>query len=169
MLVKDFMHPKAEVVTVAPLSSIKDLLDQVVEKSLRAVVVVGTDNRPVGVVTKADLIKAYQLGLDPKEHNVNEIMSTRIENVFDTSSKEAAAKHFQDTKHENAFVLNKEKEWVGMLNAIDIAVECVRDTKAWPWNREALSRFAKVPHTPGNQPVVAHTFEQISGAGEFRA
>ena len=165
------MHPKDKVTTVAPLSSIKDLLDQFVSKGLRAVVVVGGDGRPVGIVTKADLIKAFQMGLDPATHTVNEIMSTTIESVFDTNTKDEAAKHFQDTKHENAFVLDKEKEWVGMLNSIDIAVECVRDNNCWPWNRDAISRWAKTPKSPTTtkKEPVTHTFEQISGAEEFRA
>jgi CBS domain-containing protein len=175
MLVKKFMLPRERLTTAAPEETVAMLLDKMIKNDFHAIVVTtGDADLPVGIVTKSDMIKAYQLGLDPKSHKAKEVMGTILETVLDTDSRDAAAKHFEDTQHRNAFVLNKDNHFVGMLSALDVAIECARDDHAWPWNRDALSKKYKIPSPPtspkcaikGPVALPAHTFEEISGVTE---
>jgi CBS domain-containing protein len=173
MLVKKFMLPLGEVLSVEPEATVKTVLDKMMANIHHSAVVVTTGDLhvPVGIVTKADMLKAYHEGLVPEQHKIKEVMSKTIETVLDTDTRDAAAKHFEVTKHKNAFVVNKQNHFVGLVSALDVAIEVSRDEHAWPWNREALDNKYKVPGSPkstmkGPAAAPLHTFEQISGAGD---
>ena len=167
MIVKKFMLPRDKVMLADPECSLKEVLDLMAEHITHsAVVVIAADtHEPVGIVTKADMLKAYQAGLDPKMHKIKDVMSKTIESVLDTDTRDAAAQHFEETNHKNAFVMDKNNHFVGLVSALDVAIELSKDEHAWPWNREALSQKYKVPHKCGTR-AAGHTFEQISGVGE---
>ncbi len=170
MIVKKFMLRLEEVLTVVPEATVKTVLDKMMANIQHSAVVViaGDSHVPVGIVTKADMIKAYHDGLDPETHTIKEVMSKTIETVLDTDSRDTAAKHFEETKHKNAFVVNKQHHFVGLVSALDVAIEVSRDEHAWPWNREALDNKYKVPGSPKSTlkgpAAPLHTFDQISGA-----
>ena len=173
MLVKKFMTPRDKVLAVEPDDTVKAVLDKMLDNvhHTAAVVTTGDIHIPVGIVTKLDLLKAYQAGLDPAAHKIKEVMSKTIETVLDTDTRDAAAKHFEETKHRNAFVINKQNHFVGLVGALDVAIELSRDEHAWPWNREVLDKKYKVPGSPKcamtGAEAQTHTFEQISGATEL--
>jgi len=99
----------------------------------------------VGIVTKTDLIAAWERGLS-KTDKVSEVMGTKMESVLDTAPTGIAAQHFEDTQHRHAFVLDRDGKYVGIITAYDIAVETARDNKAWPYvNRDVLKEKFKVP------------------------
>jgi CBS domain-containing protein len=183
MIVKNFMLPRSEVKIIEPDALLCEALDTMVgtPECCAMVVTTGPVHLPIGVITKTDLMKAYKDGLDPKVHKAREAMSTSIETVFDTATRDAVAKHFSETKHKNAFVINKENHFVGLVSALDVAIEVSRDDHAFPWNRDALEKMYQVPtspkspkgtnrfhkeHSPRGSPRDAkepHTFEQIGG------
>lgn len=37
--------------------------------------------------------------------------------------------------------MDKDAEFVGLVSSWDIAVECARDDRAWPWNRPEGGKF----------------------------
>lgn len=142
MLVKDFMLPLSEVTIVGPNAHLEIALNlMVTHPECNAIAVVEEDsNIPIGIIAKSDLLKAYQQGLNVKTHSVSEVMGTKIETVLDCASREVAANHFEETHHKNAFVINEEDKFVGMVSALEICTEVARDDHAWPWNREGLHR-----------------------------
>lgn len=174
MLVKNFMLPRDKVEMIEPETPLEDALETMVKTPACRVIVVTTGpvHLPIGVITKTDLMKAYKEGMEPKTHKAKEVMSTTIETVLDTATRDAVAAHFESTKHKNAFVMNKENHFVGLVSALDVAIEVSRDDHAFPWNREALDTKYAVPKSPtGGSPKTKvksprsprHTFEEISG------
>jgi CBS domain-containing protein len=189
MIVKNFMLPRSEVKIIEPDALLCEALDTMVgtPECCAMVVTTGPVHLPIGVITKTDLMKAYKDGLDPKVHKAREAMSTSIETVFDTATRDAVAKHFADTKHKTAFVVNKENHFVGLVSALDVAIEVSRDDHAFPWNRDSLEKMYQIStsprspkwsnpprvHTEHSPPVEKehsppvekehHTFEQIGG------
>jgi CBS domain-containing protein len=182
------MVPANKVLTCWPEDTVETALRLMLDNNVGSVVVLqGSKPVPVGIVTKTDLLKCYLLDKPAKQLQVQAIMSTSIETVLDTSPRDAAATHFENTKHRHAFVVNQDSQFVGLVSAYDIAVECARDDRAWPWNRDGLAETYKVPptlptttspkspkspksptstttKTPHDEPP--HTFLDIGGATE---
>ena len=147
MFVKDFMLGLDRVVTKEPNTLIEEVLGDMLDNPDCGAIVIVQDftMKPVGIVSKTDLMKAYKMGLDPKVHKVQEIMSTTIETMLDTCTRDEAATHFEQTKHKNAFVVDKEHKFVGMISALGVCSELALDNHAWPWNRGALASKYLVP------------------------
>lgn len=165
------MLPTDKALTVDHDATVKNVLDTMMVHIDHSAVLVttGDSHIPVGIVTKADMLRAYHQGMDPQTHKIKEVMSKTIETVLDTDTRDKAAEHFEKTQHKNAVVVNKEGHFVGLVTALDVACEVSRDEHAWPWNRESLAQKYKVPSSPKcalKGPNV-HTFEQISGAGDL--
>lgn len=144
MLVKDFMTPLPHVIMVRPHASLEVALNLMVDNpECNAIAVVEEEAIPVGIIAKTDLMKAYERGLDAKTHKISEVMGSKIETVLDTSTRDVAAKHFEVTHHKNAFVMDKNHKFVGMVSALEVCFEVAHDSDAWPWNREGLKgKFA---------------------------
>jgi CBS domain-containing protein len=141
MLVKDFMIPLPHVKMVRPYASLEVALKLMVDNpECNAIAVIEEGSIPVGIIAKTDIMKAYQRGLDPKTHKISEVMGLKIETVLDTSTRDVAAKHFEVTHHKNAFVMDKNHKFVGMVNALEVCFEVARADDAWPWNREGLQQ-----------------------------
>ncbi len=83
-------HYKSEVATVSCDASVREVADQMAHYAIGSLVVVDSDERPVGIVTDRDLTcRVVALERDPKETRVNEIMS---EPVITASPKEPLEK-----------------------------------------------------------------------------
>lgn len=132
VLVSGFMTK--DVVRCTEWDPIQAVLDEVVEKKISCVVVVGKDDKPVGLVTKSDLVAAYKLAI-PLHQKVGVIMRKDLKYVHDTDTRDAAAKAFEHEGNHHAIVLNGKDEFVGVISTWDIAAEVARDSRAWPWLR----------------------------------
>ena len=140
------MVPKSKVISCIPEDPIEKAMSLMLDHVVGSIIVVTKEGAPAGIVTKTDLIRGWQKGLDPKTATVSEIMGTTIETILDTSPTGIAAEHFENKKHRHAFVVDKDDNYVGIVTAYDIAVETARDNKAWPYvNRDALAEKYRVP------------------------
>jgi CBS domain-containing protein len=144
MRVSEFMIPADMVVTCSPADTIQNALDLMVTKKIGAVVVLHQSNyhMPVGIATKSDIVRAYQKGI-PSTTHMGEIMSRNLTTMRDTLARDDAAKVFDREKIHHAVVLGENGEFKGLVSSWDIAVECARDARAWPWNRSTDDKFHK--------------------------
>ena len=147
MKVANFMVPRSKVISCSLDDSIETATKKMLEHVVGSIVVMPkSGDTPVGIVTKTDLIRGWDKGLDAKQDTVSFVMGTNFETVLDTSPSGVAAEHFEKTKHRHAFVVDKDGNYVGIITAYDIAVETARDNKAWPYsNRDAIAEKYKVP------------------------
>lgn len=141
------MVPKDKVIHCAPNDPLDKAMRLMLDSVVGSIIILDTDtNKPVGIVTKTDLIRAWEKGMDCKTNTVSEIMGTTIETVLDTTPTGIAAEHFEEKKHRHAFVVDSAGDYVGIVTAYDIAVETARDNKAWPYvNRDVLAEKYRVP------------------------
>lgn len=121
------------------------------ERKIGAIVVL-QNGFPVGIVGQTNLLQAYHDDLT-LDHTVEEIMSTKLETCVETMSRDQAAHIMECTKNHHVIVLNKEGEFRGLLSSWDIAVECAKDGRAWPWNRPEDGVF----HNPNTKKNVMDT------------
>ena len=149
MHVSGFMVPAEKVATCGPRDTIKQAMDAMLEKKVGSVVVVlagrrlhGAYHVPVGLVTKTDLVSAYKQGLT-LDHAVKEIMSKDIQTCDINLSRDGAAALLERNKTHHAIVVDGNKHFEGLISSLDIASECAKDNKAFPWNRSPDGRFHK--------------------------
>jgi CBS domain-containing protein len=128
------MVPAEEVATCVPSDTIRTALDAILQKKIGAVVILddGPFQKPLGIVTKTDLVAAYQKGL-AVDSPIGEIMSTDLETVNDNQSRDQAAHAFEQNKNHHAIVVNSKGTFMGIISAWDIAAEAARDDDAYPW------------------------------------
>ena len=151
MHVAGFMVPAEKVATCDPTDTIKTALDIMIEKKIGSVVVLvtGTYHVPIGIVTKSDVVKAYHDNLT-LDHPVKEIMTKDLETVNMNDSRDQAAKVLEKSQHHHALVVDKNNHFQGLISSWDIASECAKDDRAWPWNRSTDGKF----HKPNEEQVV---------------
>jgi len=177
MIVSKFMTPASQVVSCYPSDTIGKALGVTLQNPLIGAVVVlhpsGNKHIPVGIVTTTDLLQAYQEGLDPDQHKLEEIMGRTVETIGENESREKAAEHFEKTKHHHAFVISHpDSQWVGLLTVWDVALEAAKEDRAWPWNRDAVEFIEKHhKHSPTTQRKVAKVPKQpdLPEPGSFLA
>lgn len=142
MHVSTFMSPVEKVVTCHPNDSIQKALDLMITKRLGSVVVLDPEQketpRPVGIVTRSNMLEAFSKGFKAEEHTLSDIMQTDVVTVPWTMDKDEAAKVFEREKKHHALVLDNSGNWKGLISSMDIAAEAARDAHAWPWNRVAV-------------------------------
>ena len=140
------MVPKSKVISCVPEDPLEKAMKLMLEHNVGSIIVLSNEGLPAGIVTKTDLIRGWEKGLDAKTSTVAEVMGTNIETILDTSPTGVAAEHFEQKKHRHAFVVDKDGTYVGIVTAYDIAVETARDNKAWPYvNRDAIAEKYRVP------------------------
>lgn len=157
------MVPAEKVITCYPHDTLATVSSKMMEHGIGSVVVMPQrspekkeDDYPLGIVTKTDLLRGWQEGLELQTAQAQQVMGTLIETILDTDSKDLAAEHFEKTKHRHAFVVDKHLNYVGIVGSLDIAVECAKDSKAWPYmNRDLLAAKFKVPTSPKANKVKA--------------
>lgn len=149
MRVANFMKPADKVITVASTDTIRKALDLMLEHKIGAIVVLatGTEQMPVGIVTKTHLVKAYHEGTSTLDHHVKEIMATgedELVTCHETTNRDDAARILERHQTHHAIVVDPNTQHlVGLISSWDITVECAKDDRAWPWNRSEDGKFHK--------------------------
>jgi CBS domain-containing protein len=143
MHVAGFMIPAAKVATCSPTDKIRKALETMLDRKVSCIVVVvkGTYTVPIGLVTKTDVLGAYQQGLTV-EHQVLEIMTKDFQTCYMTDSRDQAASILERNKCHHALVIDQvSNHFMGIISSWDITAECAKDHRAWPWNRPPDGRF----------------------------
>ena len=134
------MTPATKVFSCFDDNPIDRALTMMLTEKISAVVIINKENQAVGIVTKTDLASSYQRGLDLQKP-VSEIMSSALYTVHDTDSRDTVADLFQKKHINHAVVVNSEGIFVGLVSSWDVAAECARDAKAWPYIRSDDGRI----------------------------
>ena len=144
MHVGGFMVPAEKVATCSSTDTIQQAMDTMLEKKVGSVVVLvtGAYHVPVGIVTNTDFVSAYKRGLT-LNHAVEEIMSKDLQTCDINLSRDGAAALLERNKTHHAIVVDKNKNFQGLISSWDVASECAKDNKAFPWNRSPDGRFHK--------------------------
>ncbi|CAB9501862.1 CBS [Seminavis robusta] len=147
-----FMKPKDQVVSCMPDHSLRTALDLMVTRKVGSVMVLNKEKnlRPLGIITKTDMLEAYHKGMGLDDHTVEEIMHTTLTAVVDTMGRDAAAKILEKNQKHHAIVIDKEGTFVGVISSMDIANEVARDARAWPWIRPDEGKFTAAVDTPAS-------------------
>lgn len=170
MRVKGFMTSAEKLITVNPNDTIQKAINLMMEHKVSSVVVVIPNEidddikTPLGIVTKTDLIYAYQHSITPFDHEVQEIMTKTDDLVHchPNHSRDEAARILEQSKNHHALVMDPTtNHFLGMVSSWDITAECARDDRAWPWNRSEDGRFhppmETTPTTTVTQPTTSPT------------
>lgn len=134
MHVSAFMVPADKVFTCTGEDTIQKVLDTVVQHQVSAVVVTGHYGEPAGLVTNTNLAAAYQQGVD-RTAAISTIMSTQLDTLLDTDSRDTAASMLEQCSRHHAVVVNAQGHFVGLISAFDVVSEVAKDARAWPWMR----------------------------------
>lgn len=137
--ISQWMVPKNKVICCYQKADLKTAAGLMVNNKIGSVVVMSDEGKnPVGFVSQYDLLNAAYLCDDFKQGTVADIMSTNLVTIDENTAKDAAATMIMEKKIHHLLVVNKDKEFVGLLSALDVARETALDAKAWPYNRGFL-------------------------------
>jgi CBS domain-containing protein len=168
MHVAGFMIPAAKVATCSPTDKIRKALDTMLDMKVSCLVVVvkGTYTVPIGLVTKTDVLGAYQQGLT-LEHQVLEIMTKEFQTCYMTDSRDQAASILERNKCHHALVIDEaSNHFMGIISSWDITAECAKDHRAWPWNRAPDGRFHSPEETTKKEEAFAPSSPTSTAEGE---
>lgn len=138
MSVATFMIPKEKVLTCTKWDPIEKVMDIILDDHSLAVVVMGEQNKPVGIVTKRDVVRAYHDGVNHLQR-VGCIMSKNLETLLETDSRDHAASLFQDNGHHHLVVVTQDGCLAGLINAWDILEKVAHDSTGLPWMSEEVN------------------------------
>jgi CBS domain containing-hemolysin-like protein len=136
MIVAGFMTPRKDVVKCLETDPISTVIDAIMDNHISAVVVLDKEEggSPVGIVTKTDLVAAYKQET-PIQEPVSSIMNRSMLIIKANDSKDDVAKIFERMHTHHALVKDSDGNFVGLTSTWDIAAECAKDARAWPWTR----------------------------------
>ena len=143
MLARDFMVPKDSVLQCTEWSPIEKILADMIDQKVSAIVVMDSHHptKAVGIITKTDLILAYRQDISPQQ-KVGLIMATNLQTIPSTANRDQVAKFLERNQFHHALVVDEVSgDFLGMVSAWDIVVECARDARAWPFNRTVDGRI----------------------------
>ena len=91
------MVPASKVITCEPKDTIRHVSELLLKHNIGAVVVMNETNNPVGIITKTDILKAYndKLTLDD---TADEIMSRTLEACEEHMSRDQVARVLERNK-----------------------------------------------------------------------
>ena len=162
MHVSGFMIYKKDVATALPTESLKEAGTKILEKNIGCLVVVeekggnDMDQAAVGIVTKTDLVAAYVNGLPLETTQVSSIMKTNIITVRDNLPRDQASRVFMRNKNHHAIVVGELGSFLGVISALDIVRETVKDDQAFPWIRSEDGKFHHPTQSPRSTAAVPH-------------
>ena len=138
MRVSGLMRTADNVVTVAPTDSLREVMDKMLKHKISSVVVtmMSTSKQPLGIITKTDLLKAYNDRIDIDEA-CSEIMTPadKLETCSPNDDRSRVAAILESTHHHHVLVLDNTSQFVGLVSTWDISSEDAKDSRAWPYLR----------------------------------
>lgn len=146
MKVAGFMTSANQTITACPFDAIRKVMNLMLENKIGAVVIVRSDERnetvPCGIITKSDILEAYQYAHISIDHPCLEVMSrSNLATCTPDMSRDQAARILERNHSHHAIVVDHKQRFAGVLSSWDITVECAKDHRAWPWNRREDGKF----------------------------
>jgi CBS domain-containing protein len=141
MHISQFMVPADKVQRCNPEDTISKASELMLKHNISSIVLF-ENGKAVGIVTKTDLVAAYHKGT-PLFERVDLIAHRNVDAIPENSPRDHAAKLFQSKGHHHLFVVDKHNDFVGLISAWDVAAECAKDSRAWPWVRPIGDKFSK--------------------------
>jgi len=143
MRVNAFMIPAAKVISCTEDDSIQKVVSDMTSHKISCIVVVDktNDKKALGIVTKTDLVMAYEKQVALTD-SVAKIMTQGCKTVVDTMQRDDVAKVIEENHFHHVVVVDeKTGDYVGLVSAWDVATECAKDARAWPYTRTADGRI----------------------------
>ena len=167
MKVTGFMTPAAKVISALPEDSVRRVMDLMLNHNISAVVVVKyeykrTDDdsmdetllmRPLGIITKSDLLLAYHEPGININHPCRVIMSEHLTTCSPNMDRDEVAAIMEEGKNHHALVVDESGYFQGLVSSWDITVQCAKDHRAWPWIRSEDGKFHDPIHRHGEKPL----------------
>ena len=145
-----------------------------ISKQVGAVVIISSTELksiPQGIVTKTDILQAYRRRVDISEPCKNIINDKPLVTCKPDDDRDAAASTLEKHKMHHVIVVHEE-QFVGIVSSLDIAKECAKDNRAWPYLRSEdgqvhFPRYeddvlppAYNPHLPTS--IVNHKHDEVT-------
>lgn len=131
------MVPAEKLVSCTEDDPIQKAVADMTAHKISCVVVLDKANpkKAVGIVTKTDLIQAYGKEI-PLTGNVGTIMTRDVKTVKGSTQRDDVAKVFEGLHFHHAVVQDDATgDCIGLVSAWDVATECAKDARAWPYIR----------------------------------
>lgn len=139
MQLSAFMTPAEKVYTCTANNTIETVLQLFTTRNISAVVILGEYQDPVGLVTKSDLVRAYQQQVPTTETIGSTLLTCTnripLDTVLTTDTRDTAANLMEKRNCHHAIVVDQAGHFAGLVSSWDIAAEVARDARAWPWIR----------------------------------
>lgn len=143
MIVQHFMVPLTSVRTCLPGTSVMTVGQILSGAHIGSIVVVNEAGQAIGIITKADLLRAVFVDKMHFERcKARDVMSSQnLSCAAPTTPCQEAAETMALKKHHHLLITEDGTPagtFLGIVTSMDIARESAADAKAWPWNREAF-------------------------------
>ncbi len=107
--------------TIEPHESAYLAAERMLQRGVGSLVVVGSNEHPIGIVTDRDLVeRVLAKGLDPAETPVQDVMSTGLNSVPEESAIESALWLMRTGKFRRLPVIDAQRKLVGLISLDDI-------------------------------------------------
>jgi CBS domain containing-hemolysin-like protein len=140
MQISSFMVPADKVFKCGMDDTLDKVADLMVTNNVSCIVVFDHTDKAVGIVTKTDLVDAYRKKT-PLDETADNLMRREVDAIQKDAPRDSLASLFEKKHHHHAFVVDKHGEFVGLVSAWDVAAECAKDSRAWPWVRPIGEKF----------------------------
>lgn len=131
-------------------SSVQEVLDLMVSKQVGAVVIVCTQKEdteksiPEGIITKTDILHAYRHRVDIDASCKHIIRENSLVTCKPDDDRDTVASILEREKMHHVIVVHEE-HFVGIVSSWDIAAECAKDNRAWPYLRSEDGSLPQFP------------------------
>jgi CBS domain-containing protein len=72
---------RSPVVTSSLFETVASIADKLISKDIGAIVVIGRDSKPVGIITERDIVEVVRTNRDPNKINAEDVMSSPLVTV----------------------------------------------------------------------------------------
>ena len=72
---------RSPVVTSSLFETVTSITDKLISKDIGAIVVIGGDNKPVGIITERDIVEIIRTNKDPNKMKAKDVMSSPLVTV----------------------------------------------------------------------------------------
>jgi len=118
--VGDLMHKG--VIACKPETPMNEVVRIVSDTDVHAIVVMGDENQPVGIISHTDIIRLY--GAELSQHIAQEVMSKTVYDIqADEVAKKAADKMLKHGVHRLLVIEDDSKTPVGIISTTDLVKE----------------------------------------------